>query len=121
MQTLEGLEVYNLARRFRKEISIMSRSFPAEEKYLLKQQIIRSSKSVTAQIAEGHGRFHDKENIQYCRIARRSLLETQGHINVAFDEGYIEEKEATRLKAYQLDVLKMLNGYIRYLKKKTGT
>jgi len=86
---LIDLEIWKKSRSFRNEIAEVSKSFPDFEKFKLVDQIIRSSRSVTANIAEGHGRFHYQENIQFCRTARGSLLETFDHLTVALDEKYI--------------------------------
>lgn len=117
MKILEDLIAWQKARQFRQAISILSKSFPKEEKYLLFSQIIRSSRSISANIAEGYGRFHHQENIQYCRQARGSLTETLDHLYVALDEGYINE-ESFALHAKQASELEqILNGYISFLKK----
>lgn len=116
-KTFEDLECYKEARNFRKKISQWLKTLPAEEKYRLKDQIIRSSRSVSANIVEGYGRYHFKENIQYCRQARGSLTETLEHLLVAFDEGYINDEDLqTYRKQYEL-CLKLLNGYISYLQR----
>lgn len=116
--SFEELEVYKVCRKFRKEIAALVKSnFPSDEKYLLKSQIIRSSRSITAQIAEGFGRFHFQENIQFCRIARGSLTETLEHLLVAFDINYIDQPIFDRMKMNYTHCLKLLNGYISYLKK----
>ena len=49
-------------------------------------QLIRATRSITANIAEGHGRYHFQENIQFCRQARGSLTETLDHLICAQDE-----------------------------------
>ena len=54
--------------------------FPIEEKHALTSQIIRSSKSISDTIAEGFGRFHYQENIQFCSIARGSLNESLNQV-----------------------------------------
>lgn len=61
----------------------MVKSFPKEEKFRLSDQLIRSTRKCPANIAEGHGRYHWQENIQYNRIARGSLTESIDHLNVA--------------------------------------
>ena len=74
------LEVYKACRNLRKEVSdFVKVKLPQEEKYKLYDQIIRSSRSITANIAEGYGRYYYKENIQFCRISRGSLNETLEH------------------------------------------
>ncbi|HGY54677.1 MAG TPA: four helix bundle protein [Caldithrix abyssi] len=116
-KSFEELQVWKEARNFRIQITMLSKSFPAQEKYALSSQIIRSARSITSNIAEGFGRFHHKENIQFCRMARGSLFETLDHLICARDEGYISEEKFTELKKQYDEILKLLNGYISYLKK----
>ena len=80
MNSFKELEVLKSAREHRKSISKLIKSFPKEEKYRLIDQILRSSRSVAANIAEGFGRYHYQENIQFCRQARGSLNETLEHL-----------------------------------------
>ncbi|MBS0000882.1 MAG: four helix bundle protein [Cyclobacteriaceae bacterium] len=115
---LEDLNVWKLTRNFRKKISVLTKTFPGCEKYLLSVQLIRSSRSVTANIAEGFGRFHYKENIQFCRQARGSLFEILDHLYVALDEEYISLESFNSTKNDVLICLKLINGYICFLKKK---
>lgn len=111
------LDCWKEARELRKEISQLTKRFPKEEKYDLTSQIKRSSRSVTANIAEGYGRFHYQENIQFCRISRGSLTETLDHLIVAFDEDYIAEEELKTLQSKLKICLRLINGYINYLKR----
>ena len=115
---LTDLEIWKKSRVFRSEISKLTKAFPKSEKYKLIDQIIRSSRSVTANIAEGHGRYHYQENIQFCRTARGSLLETFDHLTVALDEKYIKNNTYTELVSQHEELMKMINGYINYLKKR---
>ncbi len=115
MLTFEDLDVYKNSRELRKFVAVLSKSFPVEEKYMLKSQIIRSSRSITANIAEGYGRFHYQENIQFLRQSRGSLLETKDHINCALDESYINVNDVKRFEEMYDNCLKLLNGYISYL------
>ena len=112
----QSLEVWKQARLFRKMIIDLCKEIPQEEKYRLTDQIKRSSRSVTANIAEGYGRFHYLDNIKFCRDARGSLNETLDHLTVAFDEKYINEERLVQLNQQFEKVLKLLNGYIGYLK-----
>ena len=86
MNTVEELACYKLARQLRKAVSGFTKTLPREEVYKLKDQIVRSARSVPANIAEGYGRHHHKENVQFCRIARGSLTEPLEHLNVGLDE-----------------------------------
>lgn len=99
-------------------VTDLTKRFPGEEKYRLADQIIRSSRSVGNNIAEGHGRFHYQDNIRFCIMARGSLLETLDHLIIAFDDKIIQEEELQSFKIEYESCLKLLNGYIQYLKKK---
>ncbi|MGA0333414.1 MAG: four helix bundle protein [Kiritimatiellia bacterium] len=116
-KTFEDLSCYRAARDFRLNISHWAKSLPKDEKYLLKSQILRSSRSVPANIAEGYGRYHFKENIQFCRQARGSLTETLEHLNLALDEEYLSKDLYNQLRADYENCLKILNGYISYLQR----
>ena len=115
------LEVYKECRKFRNEVSILIKNhFPKKEKYKLEDQLMKSSRSITANIAEGYGRFHHKENIQFCRIARGSLNETFEHLICAYDEKYISKEILNNRKTHFHKCLKLINGYIAYLKKQVN-
>lgn len=96
--SFEELEVWKFSRDFRKEISTVTKKFPKSEQYELTKQIKRSSRSVTANIAEGHGRYGFKDNTRFIRISAGSLKETLDHLYVALDEEYITAKEFEELK-----------------------
>jgi four helix bundle protein len=117
MNSFEELEAWKSARQLRIKISKLVKAFPAEEKYRLIDQLLRSSRSITANIAEGFGRFHYQENIQFCRQARGSLLEVLDHLICSFDEKIINAEQLESLKDDILNCLKILNGYVSYLKK----
>jgi four helix bundle protein len=117
INNFEELEVWKECRNLRKQISIISKTFPSEEKYRIIDQLIRASRSITANIAEGHGRFHFQENIQFCRQARGSLTETLDHMICALDENYITVDQLNDFRNQYTSCLRLLNGYIAYLKK----
>ena len=110
------LKIWQKSRIFRNEIFQITKKLPKEEKYRLVDQIIRSSRSITANIAEGHGKFYHKENIQSCRVARGELIETLDHLICAFDCNYIEKEKLKSLKEKIDEIHKMLNSYIKFLK-----
>ena len=88
---------------------------PKEEKYMIVSQIKRASRSVTNNIAEGFGRFHYQENIQFCRSSRGSLHELIDHLIICKEEEYIDEKEYNKGRELLNKALGILNGYINYL------
>ena len=122
--TFEKLEVYQTAREFRKKIYVLTLELPEHEKYNLAGQMRHAAVSLTNCIAEGHGRFHYQENIQFLRQSRGSLEELIDDINICIDENYADKKYLDVLKEEAYALLKKLNGYIKYLKsckEKIGT
>ena len=117
IQSYVDLDVYKECRLLRKNVSeLVKNQFPSDEKYKLTDQVIRSSRRVTACIAEGYGRFYYRENIQYCRMSRGSLYETLEHLVTAFDENYISAETLKDIKSQIDTCLRLLNGYIKYLR-----
>ena len=117
-KSFEDLEVYKAAREFRKKIYKLIKKLPPEEKYNLADQMRRASLSLTNNIAEGHGRYHFQENIQFCRISRGSLMELIDDLNTCIDEKYFPLDYLENLKAEGYTVNKILNGYIAYLERR---
>lgn len=113
--TFETLECYRLACALRRRVSRLCGGLPAEERFRLKDQLLRSSRSITANIAEGYGRHHHQENIQFCRQARGSLSESLDHLNVMRDENYLADADYDAIRSDLEQVWKVLNGYIAYL------
>ena len=120
-KSFKELDAWKKARELRKEISVLTKGFPTEEKYRLLDQMIRASRSVTANIAEGYGRFHFQENIQYCRQSRGSLTELQDHLTVALDEKYTSNELEQKMNSRIEECIRILNGYINYLIKSKQT
>ena len=92
------LEVWKKARQLKNKIKEIVKNFPTEEKFRLTDQIIRSSRSVTANIAEGHGRYSFPDQVHFCIQARGSLSETFNHCIDAFDEKLITSEQLKELK-----------------------
>ena len=66
IESFEDLFVYQKAREFSRKIAKLIKELPESEKFRLKDQMTRARRSITNNIAEGYGRFHYQENIQYC-------------------------------------------------------
>lgn len=116
LKSFEDLVIWQQARELRNEILLLTKSFPTDERFRLTDQIIRSSRSVAANIAEGYGRYHYQEFIQFCRHARGSLSETTDHLICALDCSYIDEKTCNEFKERIVVLTKKINAFINYLK-----
>jgi four helix bundle protein len=113
VKDFKDLDVWQVAREFRTEMYSVARSLPDFEKFALAAQIRKAACSVTANIAEGFGRFSYQENIQFCRQARGSLFELRDHLTTCTDQNYISRKEGERLDTMAQRVAQLLNGYLR--------
>lgn len=117
LKSFEDLECWKAATEVRRFIMKLAKKFPPKEKYSLGDDMIRASRSATHNIAEGFGRFHFQENIQFCRQSRGSLNELLDQLITARDEKYISEEEHDEGKQWISKALALLNGYINYLLK----
>ena len=118
VEGLKRLKVWVRAKDFALGIySQVLPLLPPEEKWNLNQQLRRSSLSISANIAEGYGRFYYQDNVRFCYYARGSLEETLSHLTFAFQARYIPETLSKQLESEGEEIDKMLNGYIDYLKK----
>ena len=95
------------------KIYSLTRQFPKEELFGLTSQIRRAAASITANIAEGYGRYHSKDRIKFYLYARGSNTELQNHIILANDLGYISDDEFNALKVKVFEGYKIICGSIK--------
>jgi four helix bundle protein len=119
--SFENLEVYKAARQYRVKIYRLTHQLPEYEKFNLVLQMRKAALSLTNNIAEGHGRYHWQENIQFVRQSRGSLEELLDDLNTCLDEKYAEETLLEGLKEEGYELLKKINGYIKYLKERKSS
>ena len=118
IQSLKKLQVWVRAKDFGLKIyKQVLPLLPPEEKWNLNQQLRRSSLSISANIAEGHGRFYFQDNVRFCYNARGSLEETLSHLVFSFEADFIPANLYKELETEGEEIEKMLNGYISFLKK----
>ncbi len=118
LESLKDLKCWQACRDVRIFIMHIANRFPKDEMYDLTSNIRRAARSTTRNIAEGHGRFHYQENIQFCRISRGSLLEIVDDLDTAKLEGYISEEETQNGEKLIATAVQLVNGYIRYLQQR---
>lgn len=106
------LVIYQLAIDLADWIYDLTAKFPEYEKYNLTSQLRRSSTSVYSNIAEGFGRYHFKENKQFCRVARGSLYETKAHIIFTQKHKYIDHQILDEYLKKHTTLEIKLNNYI---------
>ena len=114
---LEDLEVHKLAKQFSNEIWEIVLLFNYFERDTVGKQLCRSADSISANIAEGYGRFFYKENKQFCYYSRGSIFETKDWITKLKDRKIITEERFLDLDDKLNAIGKMLNGYIKAIGK----
>ena len=113
IRTFQDLEVWRVGRAIRIRYYEIADKLPQQERYNLASQLRRAAVSLTANVAEGYGRFHFKENIQFCRISRGSAYELIDHLNTYHDLEYFAQEQVELLQHELLTFIRLLNGYIR--------
>ena len=108
--SFEKLEVYTESRKLVKEIYKLVKLLPSDEKFDLGSQIRRAAVSITANIAEGCGRFSLKEKIYFIGISYGSLMEVFSELQIVKDLGYFAESKLEELRPHFHHISKMLSG-----------
>jgi four helix bundle protein len=121
INTYKDLLIWQKAHKLAKEVldacENLNGTVTAKE---IASQLIRSSTSVPANIAEGFGGRIGKEYISYLLQARKSLTETDYWILLAVERGLIPKAQAENLQSGYLEVIKMINAIIRKISEKEG-
>jgi len=120
-RSFEELDCWQACRKVRQFISKLVKTYPKDEKYRIVDDMIRASRSTTHNIAEGFGRFHYQENIQFCRMSRGSLHELKDQLICSLDDGFIRTEEYEEGMELIDRAIALLNGYVNYLRRKKQT
>ncbi|MCG2695606.1 four helix bundle protein [Candidatus Parcubacteria bacterium] len=112
---IEKFKVYKLSERLEIFIHKVTATFPADEKYRSVDQLRRSSSSTTNNISEGYHRYSYGDKIHKMRIARGEAGETRDGIVKAHKKGFTSKKIADFTHEKYTELIKGINGYIRYL------
>jgi four helix bundle protein len=114
---LENLKVYQLATDLEVAVHELLKSFPSDERFRSVDQLSRSSSSVANNIAEAYHKRSLKEKVRILNdIAKGEAEETKRNLDVCFRKGFHTN---TELSPKYTDLLKMVSGYIRFLKTQT--
>lgn len=128
IESFKDLRVWQISSILSKEIAALTKTFPKDERYDLADQMRRSARSIPANIAEGFGRYHFAEKIQFYNIAKGSTLEVENHLIEAMNNGYITADGQTGFSERYHIVEVKLNNLIsstakakkKYTTKRTG-
>ncbi len=106
----QNLKVYHTSVSFVTNIYQLLKTFPAEEKFALCDQMHRAAVSIPSNIAEGMGRFSEKERVHFLEISYGSLMEVICQLEIAVQLDYISKEENEALLDQAKEIAKMLSG-----------
>ncbi len=109
---LEDLQLYNDCLAWEEKVWNMVETWNYFTRDTLGKQFVRSADSISANIAEGYGRYFYKENRQFCFYSRGSLLESKGWLIKAKKRNLIKEEDYLTMISELEIIHKKLNAYI---------
>ncbi len=120
-KSLNDLEIYREAMRLAEVVWEWTATWDFFAKDTVAKQFVRSIDSIAANISEGHGRFHYRENQKFCYYARGSLTEGQTWLEKAVSRSLVDAEPARRLYRDLESLRKRLNAYIKSIGPKSDT
>jgi four helix bundle protein len=116
-KSFKEMPVWQVSLNLSIKIFEISQSLPKSEAYGFKSQILRSSNSITANIAEAFGRSGSKDKINFYNISRGSAFETQSHLIYGAKVNYFAQPRVDKLlEDYNL-LIYDLNKIIKSLRR----
>jgi four helix bundle protein len=108
MHDFRRLHVWQRAREVYVAVERLTNAFPRSDRGIVANQLRRAALSISTNIAEGCGKDSPKETIRYLQIAAGSTAETENHVLVATDLGYVHPKAGDALVAQIVSIRRML-------------
>lgn len=118
---LNDLAVYRRSMKLAERIWAEVEDWPSFARYSIGKQLTQAADSISANISEGHGRYHFGENRQFCYYARGSIQETITWIQKAKSRNLITDEKYGELYSELVEIRRMLNGYIRSIGKNNNS
>jgi four helix bundle protein len=115
--TYRDLEVWQAAMKMVFDVYRNTATFPKQEMFGLTSQLRRAAVSVASNIAEGKGRFSDRELSQFLSMARGSLFEIETQVAIALELGYLAKPQSQELLNRCAEVGRLLNVFIKAVRK----
>ena len=116
----EKLWVWQKAHLLMVEVHEICKKLLYHERFKIKDQIERSSASVTDNIAEGHTSYYYQDKIKGFNVARKEAGESQNHVRTLQAKEYITKDKADDIVIRYEEVIKGINGYINWVREKKG-
>lgn len=111
MHNFKNLKIWQKSRELVKEVFLLTREFPAEEKFGLTSQILRSVYSIPSNIAEGSGRSSNKDFSRFLDISLGSTFELETQLILASDINYLSEMQLQHIQDLLNEIQKMIYSF----------
>lgn len=118
-RSFEEIPVWKKALDLAQQIFALTEGLPKKEDYGLTSQIRRSALSASGNLAEGFGRHHTKDKMNFYYASRGSLTETKSHLIYAQRVGCLKRDDHRLALKLIDDIWKELNALIHSLRNKT--
>jgi four helix bundle protein len=118
MSNYKSLNVWILSMKTVQEVYTLTRLYPKEERYGLVAQTNRAAVSIPSNIAEGLGRNHVKDTVQFLHISRGSAYEVETLLSIALMTDMINDEKFKLINHTLENNIRVINGFIRYLEEK---
>ncbi|MFN6486097.1 MULTISPECIES: four helix bundle protein [unclassified Nostoc] len=109
----ERLEVYKLSEKLADEIWQIVKGWDSFTKDTIGKQIVRAADSISANIAEGEGRYNFQDNRRFIKIARGSLYETINWLRRAYKRNLLTNEQTKLLNPIIDELSPKLNAYLK--------
>jgi four helix bundle protein len=119
MISYKKLDVWKISMEMVKEIYLLTKTYPSEEKFGLISQTNRAAVSIPSNIAEGLGRNYKKECIQFLHVSRGSAYELETLLSVALMVRIIDDQTYNKLSLILERNIQLITGFINYVKSKS--
>ncbi|MBI4713481.1 MAG: four helix bundle protein [Planctomycetes bacterium] len=118
MPSFEDLIIWQKTHKLMLRIHEIASRLPKEERFGVGGQIKRSSSSVSDNIAEGYGSYYYNDKIKKFYVSRGEATETQNHLRSLEGKGCLKSEETNELVTEYTGVIKGINGYVNYIRRK---
>ena len=105
-----NLTAYQEAKQLVMAVYSLLRQFPSYEQYALSDQLRRAVISIPSNIAEGMGRYSNKEQVHFLEISYASLMEVNSQLDIAKDLKYITQEQFTEVEQQIFKVASLVSG-----------
>ena len=117
--SFEDMPVWQKAMELSQKVFSLTEDLPRKEDYGLTSQVRRSALSVPGNLAEGFGRQHTKDKLNFYYASRGSLAETKSHLIYGQKVGYFRQSECLLAMKLTDEIWKEINALIRSLRRTT--